>query len=251
MNYENRITVFIDILGFKEIIRKTCDNNGNDLSEKVDLLNESLLMIRDYLDIDKPDEHFSKSKKITQFSDSIVISFEETETSEIYYTLSDILGLLVNLTRRGIICRGGIAYGKLIHTDKILFGPAMVTAYETESKAALYPRVILDISIIELAAKHHAKHHTPKDELNAIKDIVSVDGDGMLYVDYITKAESELDDPELDFPEYINKLKEIIETGLKEAKAPDIKIKYSWMKTKFNDYISELKKDNYTEIKTK
>jgi hypothetical protein len=98
MKYEKRVTVFLDILGFKQLIKST------EIKEE---------------DVE---ENFSKSKRITHFSDSIVISFNENEESEIFYTLSEIQNLIINLIYKGIICRGGIAYGKLIHNEKMIFG---------------------------------------------------------------------------------------------------------------------------------
>lgn len=66
--------------------------------------------------------------------------------------------------------------------------------------------------------------------------------DVMYYVDYFAKAQGELDDPDYDMPMYIDKLKEIIEKGLKMAKkSPDIKVKYSWMKNKYNIMIKMAK----------
>jgi hypothetical protein len=263
MKYDKRITVFLDILGFKQIIRNTEDKNGIDNEDKIAFLEETILKIRELLDIDNANGHQAKSKQITQFSDSIVISFKENEESEVFYTLSDIQTLIINLTLRGIICRGGISYGKLIHNDKMIFGPALVEAYETESKAALYPRIILDKTIIDIGKKHHAIHHGEIDEKLAIKKILNQDTDDMFYIDYFSKAQGELDDPEYDMPTYIEKLREIIEQGIKDGKkAPDIKVKYNWMKNKFNsmvraytraEFISMLQdqdlKDYYSDLK--
>ncbi len=41
MTYQHRFVIFIDILGFKEIIKTTNDNEGNDLTIKIDALNLS------------------------------------------------------------------------------------------------------------------------------------------------------------------------------------------------------------------
>lgn len=247
MNYENRVTIFIDILGFKEIIKGTVDSEGNGVEEKIDFLNRTMLSMREILNIDKPDEHFAKSKQITQFSDSIVISFNANEESEIYFTLTEIKNLIINLALSNIICRGGIAYGKLIHNDKVLFGPAMVEAYETESKAAMYPRVVLDSTIIHLAYQHHGQHHSATDEVDAFKDVINIDGDGMFYIDYFGSAQSELNDPIYDMPIYINKLIEIYSLGIGRAKSPDVKVKFSWMKSKINEMIDYYKKQDYID----
>jgi hypothetical protein len=239
MKYDKRVTVFLDILGFRQIISDTEDKEGNDISEKIEYLSKTIDLIRNLLDIDKPRE-VSKSKKITQFSDCIVISFKENETSEVFYTLLDIKTLLINLVLKGIICRGAISYGKLIHTNKMIFGPALVEAYETECKAALYPRIILDKTIINVGKKHHAPHHGEIDEKNEILKILIKDTDDMYYIDYFAKAQSELDEPEYDMPRYIEKLRDIIKKGIIAGqKSPDIKIKYNWMKNKFNSMINQ------------
>jgi hypothetical protein len=122
----------------------------------------------------------------------------------------------------------------------MLFGPAMIDAYTLESKAALYPRVILDQSIINLGVKAHANHHGPEDEEEGIMDIVEKDLDGMFYVDYITQGQSELDNPECDYPEYLRRLREIISKGLKE-RDPSIAIKYRWLKEKFVPHLQRMK----------
>jgi hypothetical protein len=70
----------------------------------------------------------------------------------------------------------------------------------------------------------------------------------MLYIDYFLKAQSELNDPEYGMPEYINKLKDIIEQGIKlGANYPDVKVKYTWMKNKFNLLVESAKRDEFLE----
>jgi len=100
------------------------------------------------------------SKTITTFSDCLVISFKAIEKSEVFHTLLEIKWMIMRLIYRGILCRGAITYGKLIHTDEVLFGPALTEAYILETKVALYPRVILHKDIIDLAGKAKSSHHT-------------------------------------------------------------------------------------------
>ena len=248
MMYENRVTVFLDILGFKEIINGTYDDKGNDIEVNINQIAYIHDIIRKLLDADNPSE-FSISKQITIFSDCIVISFKEEEQSEIFYTLSDIQDLIINLVFEGIICRGAISFGKLIHTDKTIFGPALNEAYLTESKAALYPRVILNKSIFEIAQNNHASHNSSKDEIESICNIVSIDTDDMYYIDYYAKARSELDDPVYDMPDYIDKLRDIIMNGFEVGKnKPDIQIKYHWMKNKFNKMVSYFIKNSVSIV---
>src|SRR5690606_8656515 len=101
---------------------------------------------------------------------------------------SDIQTLVINLALRGIICRGGISYGKLIHTDKIIFGPSLDESYETEIIAALYPRIILDRTIIDIGKKHHALHYEEIDENKSILIILRQEYEYILYNDYFSNA---------------------------------------------------------------
>jgi hypothetical protein len=245
MKYENRVTVFLDILGFKNLIKRTEDRKGNDNEEEIGYLNDTFLLIRELLGLDNLPENESKSKQITQFSDSIIISFIENEESQVFFTLNDLKNLVVNLILRGVICRGAISYGKLVHNDKMIFGPALVDAYETESKAALYPRIILDRKIINIGMKYHAIHHDEFTEKMAIKGMLVRDTDDMFYIDYFFNVTEYLENGKLDIPIYFNKLQQIIETGLVN-RSPDIKIKYNWMKNKFNLRVPQFKENiNY------
>jgi hypothetical protein len=114
-----------------------------------------------------------------------------------------------------------VARGKLIHTPKMLFGPAMVKAYQLESEAALYPRVILDESIVMAGIAAHSKHHLPKHEAKSIMSLIKMDFDGMYYINYVTGAQSELDDPEFDYPDYLFQLRKLILSGI-DAHNPSI-----------------------------
>lgn len=62
--------------------------------------------------------------------------------------------MLITGIQYGILFRGGITYGKVVHTDKMLFGPAMNKAYSLESKTAVYPRIIIDNDVIKQIFKH-------------------------------------------------------------------------------------------------
>ena len=207
MNYQNRVVIFIDILGFKELLTETTDKEGNDNEEGILKLTQAYESIRDVWDLDKieTDSNILKKtskqdKQITFFSDCIVISFPAKEKSEIFYTLLEVKWVILRLISQGILCRGAISYGKLLHNDKFIFGPALVEAYILESKAANYPRVILDRSIIDLAGNARLGNHTREEEITFVESLLEKDLDGMYYIDYFAKAQEELDDPQYDFP---------------------------------------------------
>lgn len=255
MNYQERIVLFIDILGFKDLLNDTVDKEGNEIQSGIDKVTEAYDSIRDVWDLDKVDSKHKflkrtskQTKRITIFSDCIVISFSAKEKSEIFYTLLEVKWMILRLIYKGILCRGAITYGKLVHTDKFLFGPALVEAYILESKAANYPRVILDRSIIELAGEARVDNHTPEEEMEYVESLLEKDLDGMYYIDYFAKAQDELDDPQYDFPNYIQLLGNKIRSGMNSSKHPnkaDIRVKYIWMKEKYNRMVEMSKEKTF------
>ncbi len=239
MKYEDRIVCFIDILGFKDHIKRTNTKDDEENTHNIKNIISAINAIRYFNDIDKQEDN--EGKQVTQFSDSLVISFLSNEESGVFYSLLSIMWTQISLAKHGILCRGGIVRGKLVHTEKYLFGPAMVTAYTLESKAALYPRVILDESIIVSGVEAHGKHHLAHHERDSIMSLLKKDSDGMYYIDYITEAQEELDDPVYDYPQYLHELGDIIANGLKSAD-PSVLIKYQWLKEKYVPHVRDLKK---------
>ena len=257
MNYENRVTAFIDILGFKDILSQTVGKKDEDQTDKIEEIFMAYKAIRDVWDLDDKDNEYRKSipnnsKQITTFSDCVVVSFRANEKSEIFYTLLEIKWMIMRLIYRGILCRGAITYGKLIHTDQVLFGPALAEAYILESKAALYPRVILDRDIIDLAGKFRSSHHRQSEEQEYVESLLEKDSDGMYYIDYFAKAQSELDDPQYDFPDYLDKIGNTIRKGLMSSASSvykaDLKVKYRWMKERYNRLIDSVQNKDFIEL---
>lgn len=249
MKYENRIVLFLDILGFKNIIDKTVEKNieNEDAIEKLYRnLEEIKTFLIDRLKINKSLIYKeNKSVIVTQFSDSIIISFESDKNATLLILIRTIQELIINLVNKGILCRGAISYGKLIHNEKIIFGPALNDAYETETKAAIYPRIILDKSIIELGSitKKSKEKFFSKEDI--IMNYLSKDTDEKYFINYFSKK---LFDYVYvtNVESYLTNLRTIIINGSKSTK-PDIKIKYGWMKNKYNFLIESLKSED--EIK--
>lgn len=241
MKYEDRIILFIDILGFKDLIDSTVDSNGQQVPERIEFVSELLTL---------PDEIFeahpelSKSKMVSRFSDCIVVSFKYEEKSEVFYTLVDIVHLYMNFLAKEVLFRGALVLGKIHHTKEMIFGPGLVNAYLQESKAAIYPRVILDEEIIRIGSRHTIAGHTPKIEREHIEELIKKDSDGFYYVDYFHNSHGELNDPDLDFPDFIRWLQTVIEKGLKK-RDPGERLKFTWMRERFNNLILSCKDPSF------
>ncbi len=238
MNYENRFVIFIDILGFKEKIRATLDKEGLDNEAAIKSVSDALEMYFTLFDT-KEDEKYYKTRQVTQFSDSIVISFQLKEPSHLFSAFLNSRLLILELLYKGFLCRGGMTYGKLIHTQKLLFGPAVIEAYELESKGATYPRIIVSegkiVSVVrEFLNDGKTSGYGLLQDLKELESILKKDFDGLYYLDYFFDVQSDIDDG--NFQEYYNRLRRIIVEGL-SSKDESIKIKFSWMREKYNVFV--------------
>lgn len=233
MNYEDRIVCFLDILGFKEHVKES-----NSSKSKVKEIADALLAVRRALDIDSPDEIDRDGANITQFSDSIVISFKCDEKSGVFYTLLKLIWIQATLVNHGMLVRGSIVKGDFIHNDKILFGQGIIDAYEAETKAAVYPRIILGNDVLHIALNY--AEHNPVQEAGYISKMIKQDTDSLYYIDYLGEGvESEFNDPEFEYIDYLKKIRDIIDSNI-GAKSIGIKTKYGWLKSKHNQNIDKI-----------
>lgn len=235
--YEDRIVVFIDILGFKKIIESTIDSSGNEILEKT---HHVLHLLGLPETIFGEDPEMKSSKIVTQFSDSVVVSFNYTEESQVFYTLIDILHFQLEMVSLGEIARGAVCFGKICHTRDKVFGPGMIKAYEFETQSAIFPRIVIDEEVLKVGEKYAINGHTPEIEREHLRDLAVKDFDGHYYVDYFSAAHGELNDPDLQWPDYLMKLREIIVNGLKSKNA-GVRNKYMWMAEKYNVLIKGYK----------
>ena len=83
--------------------------------------------------------------EVSVFSDCIAISAEHDNYHGVIWTAIHLQSSLLVL---GILTRGGISKGNLVHKDDMLYGEGMIKAYKLESKAAIYPRILVDSEII-------------------------------------------------------------------------------------------------------
>lgn len=169
LSYTERIVCFIDLLGFKGIVDQ-CTRDEKVLIQLYTMLSE--LQANKLADAvfggiptltsDKQwttSEHEGTTEaaksnwplSITQFSDSFVISCPADNYGSCRLLLQTVYAVnRLFFWHLGILMRGGIAKGQVIHEQGgVLFGPAMNTAYALESKAAIYPRILINAEAVK------------------------------------------------------------------------------------------------------
>jgi hypothetical protein len=185
--YEEQFTAFVDFLGFSEASSKIDDSTR---LKVLDLL-LSISRLRGEFDVKSTPQESGMIHNIqpamSTFSDHIVISYPlnpilastGSERFAAFFVLHHFQHLLTSIAaaalRIGFLVRGGATIGKLYHSQGVVFGEAMIEAFQLESRTSVYPRVVLSTKI--------TSHPT----WGTIPQIgISKDVDGLYHVDYFT-----------------------------------------------------------------
>ncbi|MFT5875879.1 MAG: hypothetical protein ACI8WT_004879 [Clostridium sp.] len=173
-DFTKYVFVFIDILGFME----ASEEKGK-ISSIIDVLSSIKQTIFDH---NNSEERASfqgiNDIKINSFSDSIIIySLPEQLPWIIKYSVD----FTQQLISKGFLCRGAMTYNELYQQNEIVFGKAFNKAYIDETKNAIYPRIILDKTIINLI-ETQIKEDLDADVFN---NYIHIDKDGSSYLNLL------------------------------------------------------------------
>lgn len=217
-SYELAIVTFLDILGFSDLVMKS----------EAEIINSKLKAVEYFASPslkpppDDPDEAYAPL--VHQFSDAIVrVRRVQTKCNKqrpiglVFQELLDLVHAQGELIREGVLLRGGVTYGRIHTSNDRTFGPALVTAYELESKFALYPRIVVDPDLLAEFRNNQllkAAHHTLEQEESYLRNLLRRGDDGMWFIDYIRAVEAELNDLEM-YPVFLQHHRELILSGTK------------------------------------
>lgn len=227
--YEERAILFLDFLGFRNIVSKTV-NSKSEFNQLLTTLNQivnyatleeksSSPMHEEEIDelAEFKDETYKKhyndyiknnsleslvysnpsdDRRVTTFSDSIIISYPINHMYDLLFETLSITGAILS---SGYLVRGGITFGKLYHDERNVFGPAMNRAYDLESKVADVPRIILDTDYLNTADAHSNAEKFFIQSLPFIRTDASLDD--YQFIDFTVPV------PKDSFPELINRIK--------------------------------------------
>lgn len=134
--FRDSYVAFIDILGFAQLAAKADTDSVARETIRLGLRCFSSILRRH----PNPDLHFA------QFSDTIIFSSKRDENG-LLYVLEATINVAFELLKVGMLVRGGIAAGNLEHTDEMLFGKALVDAYDLE-RGGGPPRIVVSETVI-------------------------------------------------------------------------------------------------------
>lgn len=263
LKYERRIIAFIDILGFKEIVKKSEKDTS-----KINLLYSVLEYLKNWEISDNWNLKFVEIEEdaqkkglnsfdirdktnTTAFSDSIVVSVKvDNDVNEMTSTLTANLAFIGSiLMEKGILFRGGLTIGNIIHKNNgTVFGQGLIEAYFLETKSAKYPRIVLSDKLIKelnYPLEHKRDRYPYHQYLKRFED-GCIGFHQMIYYQVMDSW------PEITKEIMISSLKNIrnvIVNGLDSSfENSDVFEKYIWLKEQYNDLIilSDFDCDNKT-----
>jgi hypothetical protein len=246
-DYEKSVLIFIDILGFGDIVRKT---SATEIEKLLRLANESS-------STSEYDTEFSGRRSLS-FSDTIITSCPLVGPHGflahglLFDEIMNIVFLQTDMIDRGgTFLRGALTVGDVHHSKDMVFGPAVIDAYEIESKLCNYPRVVIDPKVLldyENTQVLRYGDNSAEDDLKFVKSLIRQDSDGLWFVDYLKGMLGNFDDPEY-YLTFLKKHKELILNKASENKKLNgIALKYNWLARYHNLVVSELFKEKVLSV---
>jgi hypothetical protein len=217
--FTDHCVVFIDFLGFRDII--------NTAPEKMD----NLLQILKALQSSRSEFQITKqviSKELgsielkaamSAFSDNVVLSYPLermyiddglNEQTAPYIVMDHARKFIADLASvaftLGLLIRGGMTIGKLYHQEGVVFGQGLVDAYRLESEVAIYLRVVLS-SVMSGSAAWRTEDQR----------MVKRDFDDVYYLDYFYHLIMSFSSGGINWPSELGKRMKIVQGEIQKA----------------------------------
>jgi hypothetical protein len=198
---------FIDILGFSEMVRTDCESSGP--PRHLERLYESHTRASALLGKDI-------EAGLIQFSDSIVFS-RPFDLPALAGFLRAVSALQRSFLLDGLLCRGGVTFGRHFVKDRFLFSKGLIDAYQLETSQARYPRVVVSENLLQLATPT-----VPLPELPVLRE-----EDGIVFVDYLNP------DSNASAEALVRSIESILESP--SHSSPSVQEKLRWL-ARYSDY---------------
>ena len=245
VEYEPCIVAFIDVLGFRDLVNS---RSAADVQDAISALQH--FTTPDNEELSKSDRRLFSQAQARSVSDAVVRIrpyVTEYRDGALIHEILDLLKAQIELVKLRVLVRGGLTVGeaRVGSSDRDpVFGPAMIRAYDIESKEALFPRIVVDD---EALFRHRTEPQLRSydsssldDEVKLLSELLATADDGTRYIDYLRATGEFADEPDLYFA-FLRSHAELIRSGRSEHTGRRaILRKYEWLARYHNQRINEL-----------
>lgn len=187
LGYETCFVAFLDILGFGKLVKVS-----EELKEGVAKIKDCLSVCSAYPEAGgKGVTNSSGSRNIAfrslHFSDSVTIYCRENpnDLAQLFFIIRY---LQDQLWEQGICLRGAITIGEMYWppaNEKLIFGPALIEAYNLERTIAVYPRIIISNLLEQYIQRKQPVSDSYIATQNNLNNAINRDFDGVAFLDLL------------------------------------------------------------------
>ena len=145
LTYEKKLVAFLDLLGITEEVRQKVNGSEEEIISKMEKIKDI---------VDKEVKGINDGRiDMLYISDSFIFACDKEVLPLFLKVLSNIqMRILVECKT---MLRGAVEYGDVIIRDsgKQIIGPAYINAYLNQEKYAIFPRIILSNSVVNLISE--------------------------------------------------------------------------------------------------
>jgi hypothetical protein len=251
LNVFPSILSYVDILGFSNLIKNA--KNENQLNLLLNEFNGAFQYANSQIK-DKTlyfsNDFKSHSRHIKILTDNIVMvdTYSDTDFLKFYSLIYDLANYQFFFAVKGFFPRGAITFGKIFFDDDLIFGPALIEAYEYESEVAINPRIILcQNAVNKMQTIPLINPQKPMDFRNIISpgsnhrhNLIIRDKDGQYFINYLNSMHFWSDTEECVWVLYLCKHKlQIMKNLLLFANDVKILSKYNWLHDYHNSFCDD------------
>lgn len=249
--YEQRLCAFVDILAFRDLIKRSLDRPV--LQIQIRQLLREVVQARPVWERDSPVDliearlaqqgasdpkheaellvrEYAAAERGSSFSDSLVLSATLNDRA-ITGLITSLLFLSRGLAELGRYARGAVCLGPLCHEQDLCFGPALINAYDLE-KNAEYPRIVFTPEAYAEVVKIQLPSVGP------LAPYLREDVDGRWFLDFLSQTALDLAGPFRS--EQMGEIRRELGRQLSSSQAPiQVRRKLVWLARYFNSVLEK------------
>ncbi|MES2416748.1 MAG: hypothetical protein V4541_01100 [Bacteroidota bacterium] len=246
--YTNQIVVFLDILGFSNMLQSFEDEallNGDFDEEN---FHESIAL-NDLLGIFKNSIGLIQERNCNHylFSDNICITIDYVvdgfEHPKLFIEILQLINILnYEFIQKGYFLRGGVDAGWFLDSRDMAAGTPLLEAYHLESKVANYPRIVISDRYKKLIDEMNSNNQFNDEQSFLLEYILKDDGANHYINNFLHILNFE--DP-ISKGDFLTTYRDnIVSSIIKHRDNERILSKYLWSAEKFNHFLDEYTLNN-------
>ncbi|MBW2617970.1 MAG: hypothetical protein JRC92_03735 [Deltaproteobacteria bacterium] len=183
------------------------------------------------------------SKNIIVFSDSVIrVHRPRRIFDEPVDTICDEIDWIHQaqgeLIDNGVLIRGGMTFGSVYAKENIVFGPAVIEAYELEKKIARYPRIIISEEIISKLME--ANWGSSISKFKNVEKLLSCGEGDQYFIDYLSLSKHR---NRAGYGPFLSRHRDLIRRNFERTTRCDVLKKLCWIAQYHNKKIESLTDD--------